>query len=163
MWHKTVQMLSYITSQTLQSGSIVIKQSQLASHVNFSLQRYFPRAVLTCAVEVACLCLCPREKLLAGVTLCMLGQEAADFLHSFETVMEQFARAMLHISRGYALPENDFQLLSVAHGPASDARDPWKADIAEGETVVARAPKWNSSIAAPTSWVSFVGVPAMWH
>ncbi len=117
------------------------------------------------ALVMACLCRFPGDEQLADMMCCLLGQEAADFLHSFETVMEQFARAMLHISRGYALPENDFQLLSVSHGPTSAAQDPWSPDIAEGETVVARAPKWNSCVAAPASWapeeVSCVGVLAV--
>lgn len=83
------------------------------------------------------------------------AQDAADFLQSLERVLEQFARAMLHISRGYALPEDDFQVLSVSHGPASTARDPWKAQASSSnvaEAVVARAPKWDTQIATPASW-----------
>ena len=82
-----------------------------------------------------------------------LAQDAADFLQSLEKVLEQFARAMLHISRGYALPEDDFQILSVSHGPASTARDPWKTQTGPAaEAVVSRAPRWNSEVPAPASW-----------
>ncbi|EIE24004.1 hypothetical protein COCSUDRAFT_62530 [Coccomyxa subellipsoidea C-169] len=82
-----------------------------------------------------------------------MSQDAADFLQSLEKVLEQFARAMLHISRGYALPEDDFQILSVSHGPASTARDPWKTQTGPAaEAVVSRAPRWNSEVPAPASW-----------
>lgn len=81
-------------------------------------------------------------------------QEAEEFLHTIEKVLEQYARAMLHISRGYALQEEEFQVLTVCHGGASDTKDPWNADVSSStsETLVARAPKWNQPIAAPACW-----------
>jgi hypothetical protein len=83
-------------------------------------------------------------------------QEAAEFVKSLEGVLEQFARAMVHISNGYTLPEG-FQVLAVSHGPRSDINDPWRAlqccpADAPAEVVVSRAPSWASQVPAPKCW-----------
>lgn len=73
-------------------------------------------------------------------------------MKSLEGVLEQFARAILHLSNGYTLPE-EFQVLAVSHGPLSDINDPWKAQTSPPqEIVVARAPAWGAHMTAPDSW-----------
>ena len=73
-----------------------------------------------------------------------------------EAVLGLYARALLHISRGYALQEAS-QLLLVSHGPARQNRSsPWTSRGPgapdQAETVVARAPEWGVAVPVPVSW-----------
>ena len=77
-------------------------------------------------------------------------------VRSVEAVLGQYARALLHISRGYALQEA-CQLLAASHGPACpDGADPWASRGSgapdQAETVVARAPQWGAAVPVPVSW-----------
>ena len=83
-------------------------------------------------------------------------QDATDVVRSMEAVLGQYARAMLHISRGYALQEAS-QLLAVSHGPARQGKSDAWTNLGSGapdqaETVVARAPEWGAAVPVPVSW-----------
>ena len=77
-------------------------------------------------------------------------------VRSMEMVLGQYARAMAHVSRGYALQEAS-QLLAVSHGPACPgAADPWASRASsapeQAETIVAKAPQWGAAVPVPASW-----------
>ena len=77
-------------------------------------------------------------------------------VRAMEAVLGAYARALAHISRGYALQEA-CQVLAVSHGPASpDGADPWAGRGSgapdQAETVVARAPEWGANVPVPVSW-----------
>ena len=86
---------------------------------------------------------------------CHLLQEAAEFVTGLQSVLEQFAHAMLHIGQRYTLQETS-EILAIAQGPLSQGRDPWQraqqSSGPEGETVVARAPGWGTDHSMPPSW-----------
>ena len=89
-------------------------------------------------------------------------QDAGAFVASLEGTLERYARALLHVSRGYPLQET-CQVLAVSHGPAnlgsSSSANAWQhgacssgAEQGGGESIVARAPQWGAAVAAPASW-----------
>jgi hypothetical protein len=88
-----------------------------------------------------------------------VAQEAERFVASLEGSLERYARAMLHVSRGYSLQET-CQVLAVSHGPAcAPGGDPWRqrggssrAADEHAESVVARSPEWGHAIDAPATW-----------
>ena len=81
---------------------------------------------------------------------------------ALQSVLDQYAHAMLHIGQGYALQEKA-EILSITQGPLCKARDLWQGAKASSglaaETVIARAPQWGTDHAMPHSW-SFPGVSA---
>ena len=84
------------------------------------------------------------------------AQEAAEFVAGLQSVLEQFAHAMLHIGQGYTLQEKA-EILAVTQGPLSKSRDLWQkgkasSGQAAAETVIARAPEWETDHAMPASW-----------
>ncbi|CAL5227775.1 g10795 [Coccomyxa viridis] len=82
-------------------------------------------------------------------------QDAAEFVAGLRSVLEQFAHAMLHIGQGYTLQEKA-EILAITQGPLTKARDLWrKGKTSPGqaaETVIARAPEWETDHAMPASW-----------
>ena len=54
---------------------------------------------------------------------CHLLQEAGEFVTGLQSVLEQFAHAMLHIGQRYTLQETS-EILAIAQGPLSQGSDP---------------------------------------
>ena len=82
-------------------------------------------------------------------------QDAAEFVAGLQSVLDQFAHAMLHIGQGYTLQEKA-EILAITQGPLCKARDLWRKGKASpcqaAETVIARAPEWDTDHAMPASW-----------
>ena len=86
---------------------------------------------------------------------CHLLQEAGEFVTGLQSVLEQFAHAMLHIGQRYTLQETS-EILAIAQGPLSQGSDPWQSaqqsSGLEAERVLARAPEWGTDHSMPPSW-----------
>ena len=86
---------------------------------------------------------------------CHFLQEAGEFVTGLQSVLEQFAHAMLHIGQRYTLQETT-EILAIAQGPLSQGRDLWQSaqqsSGPEAETVIARAPEWGTDHSMPPSW-----------
>jgi hypothetical protein len=84
---------------------------------------------------------------------------------ALQSVLDQYAHAMLYIGQGYALQEKA-EILSITQGPLCKARDLWQGAKASSgpaaETVIARAPQWGTDHAMPHSW-TFPGVSVTLH
>lgn len=82
-------------------------------------------------------------------------QDAAEFVAGLQLVLDQYAHAMLHIGQGFTLQEKA-EILAVTQGPLTKARDLWRTGRASpgqaAETVIARAPEWDTDHAMPASW-----------
>lgn len=82
-------------------------------------------------------------------------QEAEEFVATLQSVLEQFAHAMLHIGQGFTLQEKA-EVLAVTQGPLCKGKDPWqKANASSGqaaEIVVAKNPGWGTDHIMPPSW-----------
>ena len=85
----------------------------------------------------------------------MTAQDAAEFVAGLQSVLDQYAHAMLHIGQGFTL-QAKAEILAVTQGPLTKARDLWRTGKAssgqEAETVIARAPEWDTDHAMPASW-----------
>ena len=110
-----------------------------------------------CTADVASL-LCAQDNTGSNGAVCNLelpAQDAAEFVAGLQSVLDQFAHAMLHIGQGYTLQEKA-KILAITQGPLTKARDIWrKGKASQGqaaETVIARAPEWDTDHAMPASW-----------
>lgn len=93
------------------------------------------------------------------------AQEAGEFVAALQSVLDQYAHAMLHIGQGYALQEKA-EILCITQGALCKARDLWQGAKASSgpaaETVLARGPQWGTDHAMPNSW-TFPGVSVTPH